>query len=66
MPETKPCSCGKKMLLVDTGVCYPSYPAQYPQEWHCGCGRREAAGIRMESTADERFMELWEKANEGS
>lgn len=65
MIDTKPCpECGKRMLLVDTGICQTTYPARYPQEWRCGCGQRDPAPARIEKTPDQLFMELWEKVNE--
>lgn len=61
---TKPCDCGKKMILVHTGEIHLTDPAQFPQEWWCGgCGKTEPGPTCRGKTDDELRMEQWRAAN---
>ncbi len=62
--QTKPCQCGKKMILRKTGMCLTTYPAQYPTYWFCaGCGTREEGPTLRDKTDLEIETEAWEEAN---
>lgn len=64
MMETKDCECGKKMILVGTGIVLTSIPLQYPQEWWCGgCKRKEDGTTIIEKTFEQIIMDRWEQAN---
>lgn len=63
-PETKSCACGKKMILIGTGMVLTSYPPVYPQKWWCGgCGNQEAGPSLRGETAEQQRMRLWKEAN---
>lgn len=62
--ETKLCKCGKKMILISTGVVLTSYPPIYPRNWWCGgCGNREPGPAERGETTEELNMRSWQKAN---
>ena len=43
LKATKPCECGKRMILTETELVYMSDPPQYPLRWQCfGCGSTDA------------------------
>jgi len=59
--ETKPCECGKKMILRRLNHVLATYPPQYPQEWWCGgCGRTENGPTLRGMTKEEMDMKEWE------
>ena len=62
--DTRPCPCGKKMILEFTGVCLTSLPIQYPTKWKCwGCLREDPGPTIVKRTADQLSMERWREAN---
>lgn len=63
--ETKPCKCGKKMILISSGTILFTYPAQHPQEWFCdGCGHKEKGPTLRGMTKDEIDRDAWEQTNQ--
>lgn len=61
---TKPCECGKRMILVETGLVLASIPERYVREWWCGgCGRKETAPPRVAENKDAVEYRRWESAN---
>ncbi len=60
--DTRPCGCGKKMILVSTGITLTSYPAQHPTLWKCyGCGAAEKGPIFQEQTTEQAQRQRWEE-----
>lgn len=62
-PETKPCECGKLMILRGTGHILTSYPPQYPQVWYCGGCDRTEKGPTLQGRLPPSFMDDWRQAN---
>lgn len=64
MIETKPCGCGRKMILIDKPFALTTYPPQYPREWWCGgCGATAPAPNYVPPTMHEINQGKWEEAN---
>jgi len=64
LAETKPCTCGKKMIKRYTNYAWATYPAQYPWDWWCGgCGHTEHGGVAVGKTVEQLQQEAWEQAN---
>ena len=68
MPEipndTRPCTCGKLMILRWAGMVLTSYPAQYPTVWFCGeCGDSEAGPTIMDVSPHYDDFIRWAEAN---
>ena len=64
MVEGKVCpKCQKQMIRRDLGYAYATDPPQYPWEWWCGCGHREAGGVRIDPTDDQMALDEWKRAN---
>ena len=62
--QTKPCECGKNMILRGTGRVLTTYPPQYPMDWFCaGCGARTVGPVIRGKTDEEVAIEDWERAN---
>lgn len=62
--ETKPCQCGKKMILISTGIVLTCYPPIYPRIWWCGgCGAKEEGTPVRGETVEGKNMRLWKEAN---
>lgn len=59
--ETKPCECGKKMILSSRGLGLSDPPVRF-YEWWCACGRKEDAPSMREPRYDARLAR-WEAAN---
>jgi hypothetical protein len=64
--ETKPCTCGKLMVRVQTGQALMTYPARYRMMWWCKCGRTFDAGEVVPKTSLEVLEEIWLEANQDS
>lgn len=62
--ETTPCVCGKKMVMVYTGLTYSSFPGQRQRMWKCfGCGvSLPAPNERIVSPID-LDRQRWERVN---
>lgn len=65
--QTRPCECGKKMILRSVGAALLVYPVQQPQVWWCGgCGRIEEAPPFRARTIEAAEMYHWEQAQDAS
>lgn len=61
--ETKPCGCGKKMILVALEGQLLTYPPQQSQAWWCyGCGAQESGPTIRYETKKEANRKRWEAA----
>jgi hypothetical protein len=62
MESTRPCFCGKVMILENVGFVLPTHPPQVPTRWHCyGCHQTLKGPTLVErNTSDE---ERWKLAN---
>lgn len=64
MTQTKPCQCGKKMILIPTGIVLTAYPPQYPHIWWCKCGNEEFYGNISGATQGDVTEQMWELAQD--
>jgi hypothetical protein len=63
--ETRTCpQCGRQMIRKYTGAVLPSYPAQRPWNWWCGCGHAESGGVDRDLTDEESLHLRWELSNQ--
>lgn len=62
--DTKPCECGKKMILCYKGYVLDSYPVIDPWQWWCGgCDRVEDAPSVRDRTQGQVDMDRWKAVN---
>jgi len=61
--NTKPCTCGKIMILVPRSIANLSYPIQIQETWVChGCGNTEEGPVHRAETNEEIERRAWEQA----
>jgi hypothetical protein len=62
---TKPCSCGKQMILeIDTTNALLSYPLQMHSNWVCyGCNTSEKGPIVRQRSNEEINEARWREVN---
>lgn len=66
--NTKPCQCGKRMILRTTDQILLSYPGRMKEEWWCGgCGQTEQIGGAVTGITKESMdMLTWKAANQSN
>lgn len=62
MSRTKPCECGKQMILEPTGKALLVDPPMQQQNWRCfGCGAIKSGPVLKSKTQEQLSRELWEQ-----
>ncbi len=65
MESTRPCNCGKLMILEGLGFALSSNPPQVPTRWHCyGCHQILKGPILVERNTSD--AERWAMANKAT
>lgn len=64
MTMTKPCECGKRMILRDSRLVILTHPAKVRSYWWCGqCGRTEQGPIRTCPSEQDNAFDEWQRVN---
>lgn len=60
--QTRPCVCGKKLVLFHSGVDYIADPVIYLTEWRCyGCGAMSPGKSITGKSNEEQNRKSWEE-----